>query len=176
MYVAHLATALAIKGAQPKAPVWALATAVFLPDLVWLGLSIAGIERVDGATWFDGWSHSVLSILVQAAVAAAVFRRAGRDVALAVGIAVASHLLLDLPMHPARLQWYPHASMETGNFLHGWAGVSAWFGRSNGWWTETLLVVGLLAAYVLTSRRAGIGPNIVAASALFVLSLQFVYG
>jgi len=46
--------------------------AAFLPDFFWLGLSVAGIEPVDKGVFFDGWSHPVLSIVVQA-VAIGVF-------------------------------------------------------------------------------------------------------
>jgi hypothetical protein len=176
MYAAHVAAALAIKAIRPKAPVWALVGAAFLPDLLWLALAMGGVENVDAATWFDGWSHSMLSLLLQAAACTALAWRRDRGVALAIGAAVASHLLLDLPMHPARLQLYPHASIAFGNVLHGWAGVPGWLGRSNGWWTEALVAAALLAVYALGSRRARIRPNIVAASALFVLSLQCVYG
>ena len=108
MYAAHVAAALAIKAIRPKAPVWALVGAAFLPDLLWLALAMGGVENVDAATWFDGWSHSMLSILLQAAACTALAWRRDRGVALAIGAAVASHLLLDLPMHPARLQLYPH--------------------------------------------------------------------
>lgn len=176
MYAAHVAAALAIKSVQPNAPVWALVGAAFLPDLLWLALSIGGVENVDAPTWFDGVSHSVLSILLQALACTALLWRRDRGVALAIGAAVASHLLLDLPMHPAPLQLYPHAPVAIGDFLHGWAGVPAALGRSNGWWTETAVAVALLALYTLRSRAAGIRPNIVAASALFVVSLQCVYG
>ena len=65
MYAAHLADGLAIKAAEP------------LPDLLWLGLSIGGVEVVGRGTWFDGWSHSVASILVQAPLVCALCWRQG---------------------------------------------------------------------------------------------------
>ena len=76
MYAAHLAAGLAIKAAEPKAPAWAVLTAAFLPDLFWIGFAAVGAEPANGTMFFDGWSHSVVSILIQAAVFAAVLPQA----------------------------------------------------------------------------------------------------
>src|SRR5690348_9077520 len=61
MYAGHLAAGLAIKVAQPRAPMAALMSLVFLPDFLWLGFSVSGLELVEPGQWFDGWSHSVAS-------------------------------------------------------------------------------------------------------------------
>lgn len=173
MFAGHFAMGLAIKGSEPKAPMWAVMVAVFLPDLIWLVLSIAGIEQVEPATaWFDGWSHSVLFILLQASVFMALFWCRGRRIAIALGLAVASHLLLDLPMHPARLELYPHAALSVGNFLHGWARIPLALGKTNGWWFEMSVVAILLALSLVISRQRGPKPRIVLASGLLICGLQ----
>lgn len=107
MYAGHFAVGLAIKAAEPRAPMASLMGLVFLPDLLWLGLSIAGVETVEPGMWFDGWSHSIASIILQAVIVAALSSRRGVAISAALAGAVLSHLLLDLPMHPAPLQWYP---------------------------------------------------------------------
>jgi hypothetical protein len=176
MYAAHFAAGLAIKVAQPRVPMAAVMGLVFLPDLLWLGLSVVGLELVEPGMWFDGWSHSVASIIVQAALVAALWWQRGAAVAVALAAAVLSHLVLDLPMHPAPLQWYPHASTGFGNLLHGWAGTVALFGKSRGWWVEAAVVICALTIYLTGSRRAGIGKATAVAGAILVASLQLAFG
>lgn len=176
MYAGHFAAGLVIKTVEPRAPMAALMGLVFLPDLLWLGLSISGAELVEPGRWFDGWSRSIASIILQAAVVAALWARRGFGVAAALSGAVLSHLLLDLPIHPAPLQWYPHATKGFGNFLHGWAGQASWFGKTNGWWVETAVLICGLAIYLAGSRRAGVSKATAGASALLVASLQVTFG
>ena len=122
MYAGHFAAGLAIKTGEPRTPMAALMGAVFLPDLLWLGFSVGGLEIVEPGAWFDGWSHSFASIIAQAVLVCSLWWRRDARIALALAGAVLSHLFLDLPMHPAPLGWYPHASGGFGIFLHGWAG------------------------------------------------------
>lgn len=176
MYAGHFAAGLAIKAAEPRVPMAALMGLVFLPDLFWLGLSIGGLEFVGPGVWFDGWSHSIASIIAQSALAAALWRHRGAGVAAAVTAAVLSHLLLDLPMHPAPLEWYPHASTGFGNFLHDWAGSVRLFGKSGGWWVEAMVVICGLSIYLAGSRRAGVGKATAVAGAILVASLHIAFG
>jgi hypothetical protein len=176
MYAGHFAAGLAIKAAEPRVPMAAVMGLVFLPDLLWLSLSLAGLELVEPGIWFDGWSHSIASIMVQAALVAALWRHRGAGVAAAVAAAVLSHLVLDLPMHPAPLEWYPHASTGFGNFLHGWAADVGLFGKSRGWWVEATVVICGLSIYVARSRRAGVGKATAVAGAILVASLQVAFG
>lgn len=176
MYAGHFAAGLAIKTAEQRAPMGALMGLVFLPDLLWLGLSVAGVETVEPGMWFDGWSHSIASIILEAAVVAAVSWRRGGAVSAALAAAVLSHLLLDLPMHPAPLEWYPHATAGFGDFLHGWAGNAWLFGKSNGWWVEAGVVTCGLAVYLVGSHRAGVSKAIAVAGAILVASLQVAFG
>lgn len=176
MYAGHFAAGLAIKAAQPRVPMTAVMCLVFLPDLFWLSLSVGGLELAEPGMWFDGWSHSIASIIVQAALVAALWWHRGARVAAAVAAAVLSHLVLDLPMHPAPLEWYPHASTGVGNFLHGWAGNDWLFGKSNGWWVEATVVACGLSIYLAGSRRAGVGKATAVAGAILVASLQVAFG
>ena len=176
MYAGHFAVGLAIKAAEPRVPMTAVMCLVFLPDLFWLSLSVGGLELAEPGMWFDGWSHSIASIIVQAALVAALWWHRGARVAAAVAAAVLSHLVLDLPMHPAPLEWYPHASSGFGNFLHGWAGNVWLFGKSNGWWVEATVVVCGLSVYLAGSRRAGVGKATAVAGAILVASLQVAFG
>jgi len=176
MYAGHFAAGLAIKAAEPRVPMTAVMCLVFLPDLFWLSLSVGGLELAEPGMWFDGWSHSIASIIVQAVLVTALWWHRGARVAAAVAAAVLSHLILDLPMHPAPLEWYPHASTGFGNFLHGWAGNVWLFGKSNGWWVEATVVVCGLSVYLAGSRRAGVGKATAVAGAILVASLQVAFG
>jgi hypothetical protein len=44
MYSPHFAAALAIKSTAPRAPLWALLTGAFLPDMLWIALARLGVE------------------------------------------------------------------------------------------------------------------------------------
>jgi hypothetical protein len=166
MYAAHFAAGLAIKVAEPRAPMAALLGLVFLPDLLWLGFSVSGLELVEPGLWFDGWSHSIASIILQAAIVAMVWWRQGVGVSVAVTCAVLSHLILDLPIHPAPLEWYPHATAGIGNFL----------GKTNGWWLEAALVVCGVSIYLAGSRRAGVDKSTASAAAILVAWLHVAFG
>ena len=103
MTAAHFAAALAIKSRVPEAPTAALIIGAFIPDFMWIGLSTVGIEPTKREIFFDDWSHSLLSVIVFAAVYAFFFRNRGPRVAAALRLAVGSHFLLDLPVHPKDL-------------------------------------------------------------------------
>jgi hypothetical protein len=176
MYAAHFAAGLAIKVAEPRAPMAALLSLVFLPDLFWLAFSVSGFEVVAPGLWFDGWSHSIASIILQSAIVAMLWLRLGVGVAVAVAGAVLSHLILDLPIHPAPLEWYPHAPGGIGNFLHGWARDAALFGKTNGWWIEAALVACGVSIYLAGSRRAQVDKATASAAAILVAWLHVAFG
>jgi hypothetical protein len=58
MYVPHYSVALAAGPYARRAPLWALLTGAFLPDLVWIVLARAGVEPADAVHFFDDWSQS----------------------------------------------------------------------------------------------------------------------
>jgi membrane-bound metal-dependent hydrolase YbcI (DUF457 family) len=147
MYVGHFAAALAIKAHEPRAPTWALLVGVGLLDLLFGPLVLAGIER---ATLTPGvspgfsldyidWSHSLLMSLVWSIVFAAAFARHGRRVAAMVGLAVFSHFLLDLPMHPPDLALWPNSQTHVG--------LGLWRALPTGWWVVELAVIAALWMY-----------------------------
>jgi hypothetical protein len=176
MYAGHFAAGLAIKVAEPRAPMAALLGLAFLPDLLWLAFSVGGLELVDPGQWFDGWSHSIASIVLQAAIVAVLLWRQSRGVSAALACAVLSHLILDLPIHPAPLEWYPHATAGFGNFLHGWAGNAAPFGKTNGWWVEAAVVACGLSLYWAGARRVGVDKAPAGAVVILIAWLHVVFG
>jgi len=100
----------------------ALLVSVQLAELAWIALELAGVERTatDPSVHtvaqvhltYMPYSHSVATVLGGALLAAgvlwAVTRR--RDVALAVGLGIASHLVLDLLTHAPDLALAPGIS------------------------------------------------------------------
>jgi len=174
MYAPHFAAALAIKGRAPKAPAWALLTAAFLPDLVWIVLAGAGIEPADPKIFFDAWSHSILSVIVEATAFALLFYRRGPAVWLPIWLAGLSHLLLDLPIHPKPLALYPHASIHAPWDLWSWGLSKVWLGISPYWWIQSALVLVFLAIYASGAKRSGIPGNLVAASCIGVIGLKLL--
>ncbi|HEU4655156.1 MAG TPA: hypothetical protein VFS47_14300 [Steroidobacteraceae bacterium] len=175
MFAAHLAAGLAIKAAQPKVPTWAVLTGAFLPDLFWIGFAGSGLEPSNDAEFFDGWSHSATSILVQAALFALCFYRWGRGVAIAAGLAVLSHLPLDAFIHPRPLELWPHAPLLLGQPSWSWGQTSLAFHKSRYWWVQLTIVVSLLAFYSLKSPKNEVPINLVAASCILVLGLHVVF-
>jgi membrane-bound metal-dependent hydrolase YbcI (DUF457 family) len=173
MYAAHFAAALAVKGRVPQAPAWALVSAVFLPDFVWIALAGLGIEPTV-PVFFDDWSHSLIMIVVWATVFAALFWRSGKDIALAVWIAGLSHFFLDFLIHPARLALYPHSSVHLGWNLWQYGLTKSWLGATRYWWYELATLAVLLALYVWFSRRSRLPLNLVAASCVTVIGLHMM--
>lgn len=148
MYVGHVAAGLAIKAGEPRAPTWALLVGVGLLDILFAPFVLAGIERATvtpsvspgfSLNYID-WSHSLVMSLVWSVLFAAAFARYGRHVMAAIGFAVFSHFLLDLPMHPPDLALWPNASVHLG--------LGVWRTWPNGWWFfELAVIVALWAVY-----------------------------
>ena len=173
MYAAHFAAALAVKGRAPQAPAWALISAVFLPDFVWIALAGLGIEPTV-PVFFDDWSHSLIMIVVWVTVFAALFWRSDKVIALAVWIAGLSHFFLDFLIHPARLALYPHSSMHLGWNLWQYGLRKSWLGATRYWWYELATLLVLLALYVWFSRRSRLPFNLIAASCVTVIGLHLM--
>jgi len=175
MFAAHLAAGLTIKAIQPKAPAWAVLSAAFLPDLVWITCAGAGLEPASDAAFFDGWSHSAVSILIEAILFSACFASLGRAVTLAVGAAILSHLPLDMLIHPQPLELWPHSSVVLGVSDWQWGQVALLFGKSRYWWIQLAVTLPLLAIYCIRSvGRADVPLNLVAASIIVVLGLHLL--
>ena len=126
MLAGHYSAAFLAKSLDPKLPLWVLAIAVQLVDVLWALFVLAGIEhlRIDPSLpsnpldlYHMPYTHSLLGALGWGALAgAAVFAwRRERLAALVVAGAVASHWLLDWIVHrPDLLLW-------SGSAKHGLA-------------------------------------------------------
>jgi hypothetical protein len=174
MFAAHLATGLAIKAVQPKVPAWAVLGGAFLPDLFWIAFAGADVEPANDAQFFDGWSHSAASIVVQAIVFALCFRRQGRAVMMAVGLAVLSHIPLDAIIHPEPLELWPHAPFVLGVADWSWGQTALLLKKSRYWWIQLAIILPLLGLYWRRSR-SWLPPNLAGASCLVTLGLHLTF-
>jgi membrane-bound metal-dependent hydrolase YbcI (DUF457 family) len=156
MYAGHFAAGLALKAREPRAPTWALLVGVALLDLLFPIFVLTGIERVTPTPGvppgmrldFIDWSHSLTMSLVWAILFALLWVRRGRAVAVVAGLAVFSHFLLDLPMHPGDLALWPNSQAHLGFGL--------WHSLPIGWWfVEGAVVLAGCAYYVARARREG---------------------
>jgi hypothetical protein len=156
MYAGHFAAGLAIKGHTPVAPTWGLLIGVGLLDILFGPFVLLGIERASitpevspgFSLDFIDWSHSLAMAVVWSTIYASCFARYGRQVMLAMGLAVFSHFLLDLPMHPPDLALWP------GSEAH--LGLGLWRALPGGWWFVELGVLSVgLAYYWHRSRVEG---------------------
>ncbi len=118
MTTGHFALAAGSKPAARTAPLWALMTATYLLDIVFMGLVSFGIESFApldpsnpayGATVIHAaYSHSLVGAALIALAAALLAGRAwGRRAATAIGLVTFSHWLLDLIVHRADLPVLP---------------------------------------------------------------------
>lgn len=174
MFLGHVGVALAAKPLAPRASLGTLVFAALWIDLLWPMLLLIGVESVriePGATAASPlvfehypWSHSLLAVLLWAAVIG-FLRLATRDVASAIVISalVISHWLLDALVHDSDLPLVP-----------GGAQVGA------GLWNHPLvahsLEVGMLAIGVTIYARATKAMDSTGAWALvaFVLFLAAI--
>jgi len=152
MYVGHFAAALALKGRVPRAPTWGLLVGVGLLDILFGPFVLAGVEHASLTPTqspgfsldFIDWSHSLAMAGAWSLVYAACFARRGRTVAGVMGVAVFSHFVLDLLMHPADLALWPGAATHVGFGL--------WRLLPTGWWVVELGVIA--AGWWYYARRA----------------------
>lgn len=153
MYAGHFAAGLALKARYPRASTAGLLVGVSLLDLLFGPLVLLGIERASvtpGASPgfaldFIDWSHSLAMAVVWAVLYGALFLRSGRTIAAVMGLAVFSHFILDLPMHPPDLALWPGASVHLGFGL--------WQALPVGWWfLELAFIVAGLAFYWRRAR------------------------
>ncbi|TNE36718.1 MAG: hypothetical protein EP347_10255 [Alphaproteobacteria bacterium] len=107
----HLATALVVKKSIPQAPLLPLLLATEAIEFIWVGLNLVGVEYVtldapgthitDMHLTHMPFSHSLLGAAICALLLAlaALWRQGVVRIALALGVAVFSHILLDLAVH-----------------------------------------------------------------------------
>jgi len=165
MYAAHLAAGVAIHSRAPKAPPAAILAGAFVPDFLWIVFAVAGLEPAGPGRFFDDWSHSLVMTLVWASLFALFFVNRGRAVATAAWIAVLSHFLLDMPIHPKDLALYPHSAIHLGWGL--WK-----IGRTSYWWAQLGVVAVLLAFYAVSARRSGLATRRIAWTCGYVVAFH----
>lgn len=153
MYGGHYAAALAIKAKEPRAPTWALLLGVGFLDVLFGIFVMLGVEKVTMTPHlghgfsldFIDWSHSLAMSLVWAVLFSLPFWRRGSAIGAAVGFAVFSHYLLDLPMHPPDMALWPHSPIHFG--------LGLWLRLPTGWWWVELAVIAILCAYYVARAR-----------------------
>jgi hypothetical protein len=175
MFAAHFAAGLAIGARARRAPMAALLAGAFLPDVVWIGFAAVGVEPSAPSVFFDGWSHSFVSVLVEATVFVLFFAYKGVRVWLPVWLAVLSHVVLDAIIHPSPIALYPHASLRVSWDLWRWGSLPTALGFSYYWWIQLAIVAALLGAYAIAMLRSSFPPNLVGATVLLVLGLHWVF-
>jgi membrane-bound metal-dependent hydrolase YbcI (DUF457 family) len=137
VFIGHFAVAFATKKVAPKASLGTLVIAASFLDVVWPVLVLLGVERfriVPGFTAvnpFDfvhyPWSHSLLMTAVWSLLFALVYFgvKGDRAGAVWVGIAVASHWVLDFVSHRPDMPLYPGGGERLGLGL--WQSLPATF-------------------------------------------------
>ncbi|HXW93432.1 MAG TPA: hypothetical protein VEK33_22980 [Terriglobales bacterium] len=153
----------------------ALLAGAFLPDIVWIALSAAGIEPAGASVFFDDWSHSLVSVVLEATLLALCFVRRGRGVWMPVWLAVVSHFLLDAIVHPRPAALYPYSAIHLPWNLWHWGEAQAALGFTHYWWFQLGITVLLLAIYVMGSRRQAFAQNLTWATALTVVGLHSIF-
>lgn len=114
--ITHAATALLVKRRFPKTGLWPLLIGTQAIELLWVVFVYAGIEHVRytrDAVHLDflPYSHSVGSTLAVALLVAAAirYRHSEPTLAVAVPVAVLSHVILDLIHHESDIALLPVA-------------------------------------------------------------------
>jgi hypothetical protein len=186
MFIGHFGVAFAAKRAAPRTSLAVLLAASAFLDLLWPVLVLTGLEevRIDpGNTAFTPldfvsypWSHSAVLVLLWSALFGGAVWAATRDRAgaLASGLLVASHWVLDLVSHRPDLPLWPGGpklglglwdsvpatlAVEGAIFVAGvWLYLAATRPQDRvGRWALAGLV-GLLAAIYLADRLGGPPP------------------
>jgi hypothetical protein len=157
LYAGHFAAAAVLRAREPRAPFWAILIGVGLLDLLFAPFVLVGLERATitpnvspgfSLDYID-WSHSLVMSIVWSALFGALFIKHGARVATVLAIAVFSHFLLDLPMHPPDLALWPGSSTHLGFGL--------WRRLPSGWWfVELGIIVAACAYYVHRARRSDV--------------------
>jgi hypothetical protein len=129
----HFGFAAAVKARETRVPLWALMIATVFLDIVFVPLFLAGIEPIvpigkggygEGYIHAD-YTHSLVGALLLSVLFGAIFAIFwSRRTAIILGAVVFSHWLLDLPMHRADMQLFPHWGPMLGFGLWRWPALS----------------------------------------------------
>lgn len=163
MFVGHYSVAFAVKSEKNKIPLWVLFVAVQFLDYIWATLVLLGIEKlrvIKGFTagsmldsYYHPFSHSLIAAVFWSGIAAFVYKRLcsrhgclyRKYTALIVGLAVFSHWILDLIVHPRDLPIYDN-TLKVG------------FGLWNYRDPEFVLEIGLLAGGIILYLARNVLP------------------
>lgn len=155
MFIGHFAVGFAAKRAAPRASLGWLVAAPILPDLLWPIFLLMGWERVTIAPGdtaftplrFDSYpiSHSLVTVIGWGLVAGLIYWAASRyrAGAVAVGLAVVSHWLLDVVTHRPDMPLYPGGPL---------LGLGLWNSVTGTVIVEALLFAVGVAIYQRTTR------------------------
>jgi hypothetical protein len=157
MLIGHYAPALVLQRVRPSIPLWVLFIATQAVDIAWGLFVLAGVEHVRIVPGFTEsnsldlydmpYSHGLVATVAWSVGLALVWRgvrraQAHRGEALIVGLAVASHFVLDLVVHVPDLPLVgTHGTM---------LGFGLWRHRD----LALLVELGTFAAGALVWRRA----------------------
>jgi len=156
VFIGHFAVAFASKKVAPKVSLGTLVIAAAFLDVVWPVLVLLGIERfriVPGFTAINPfdfvyypWSHSLLMTAVWALLFAFLYlwAKGDRVGAAWLGIAVASHWVLDFVSHRPDLPLYPGGGERLGLGL--WQSLPATFA------VEGLMFAAGIALYMQSTK------------------------
>ena len=84
-----------------------------------------------------------------------------------IWLAVLSHFLLDLPIHPRELALYPHSAAHLGLGLHQ-------VDKATYWWVQLAVVAALTLVFVLGARQQRVPARWIAAACLVLFSLHLL--
>ena len=181
MFVGHYSVAFALKSEKNKIPLWVLFVAVQFLDYIWATLVLLGIEKlrvIKGFTagsmldsYFHPYSHSLITAILWSCVGAIVYKPIcswlgfvyTKSAALIISIAVFSHWILDLIVHPRDLAIYDNT----------WkVGFGLWNYRDPEFALEiALLAVGIML-YVARNAMPAIGKGAVVAFGVVLVVIQ----
>jgi membrane-bound metal-dependent hydrolase YbcI (DUF457 family) len=156
MFIGHFAVGFAAKRAAPRASLGWLITAPLLLDLLWPMFLIAGLEsvRIDPGntvvTPLDlhdyPYTHSLLTSIVWSLLAGGIYWASTRyrNGAIAVGVGVFSHWLLDFVSHRPDMPLYPGSAT--------YVGLGLWNSRAATLAVEVSMFVAGVAVYARITR------------------------
>ena len=194
----HAATALLVKRCDPSVPVTSLLLSVQAMELAWVGLNYLGVERTtteatvrsvaDIHLVYMPYSHSVGTAVGAAALAWLISEKAFGRPALgrAIGLGIASHLILDLATHAQDIVGWPGwTTPKLGLGLYDSAplaafmveliyGIFCWYIYRGGLSLFALISIGNLANLTFLSEAIPGPEQYLAGRPMLAVSLIFV--
>ncbi len=164
MFIGHFAVAFASKKVAPKVSLGTLVIAAAFLDVVWPVLVLLGVERfriVPGFTAINPfdfvyypWSHSLLMTAVWALLFAFLYlwAKGDRVGAAWLGIAVASHWVLDFVSRRPDLPLYPGGGERLGLGCGERLGLGLWQSLPATFAVEGLMFAAGIALYMQSTK------------------------